>query len=550
MKKDGKREKIRKEIRKKTQKIIAALMVLFLLVSTAAGITASAAVEQGDGFVRIHGESRIITAIEVSRAGWPTGSANVVLASGRNFPDALTGGPLAAMLDAPILLTGGESLELAVNLRLAEMYAQNVYILGGTASVSESIEQQLRGYGLKVERLAGDDRYETSAAIAEKMDRLRGKAPDTIFVADSAGFADAISVTPVAALMKSPIIITPSSSPGFAAASQNYAAGCGTKNAVIIGGTNAVKPDIETKLAALGFSFKRIAGNNRYATSAQIYANYKHLFPGGNALMTTGLDFPDALSGGALGAKFKAPLFLVNGANHNLFSADIRGALANLRPAATYVIGGPGAVTNAVVDVHKYVSTVPAGNRSLPIANLNHMLPATFVPPLVPVGKKAPTTGDYYLTQETLDAYVRMYQDLVVAGKGNVYIISAYRSYQRQNELLNNRINSYISSGYSPANARAQALKSIQAPGASEHQLGLSIDLSTNGSTQSNFHNLSQGRWITENCPKYGFVIRYAANKQSITGIIHEPWHLRYVGVEHAQYMTANGLCLEEYILL
>ncbi|MCL2486822.1 MAG: D-alanyl-D-alanine carboxypeptidase family protein [Oscillospiraceae bacterium] len=194
---------------------------------------------------------------------------------------------------------------------------------------------------------------------------------------------------------------------------------------------------------------------------------------------------------------------------------------------------------------------IPAGNRDLPIANSSHNLGPDYVPDLVAVNEIVPVFHkDLQLTQEALDAYILMYNDFKAAGKGEVKMLSAYRSYQRQGELLDNKTAYYVGKGYSQADARALALTSIQAPGASEHQLGVSIDVSTDGNTQHNFRDLPQGKWITENCNKYGFVIRYTKDKEPITGIIAEPWHLRYVGVDHAKFMTDHSLCLEEYILL
>ena len=194
---------------------------------------------------------------------------------------------------------------------------------------------------------------------------------------------------------------------------------------------------------------------------------------------------------------------------------------------------------------------VPAGNRDLPIANTTNLLSAAYSPRLVSIGTSVPTMHDnMQVTPETLDAYKLLYASMQAAGVGEVYIISGYRSYQRQSELLEAQIQQFIDKKYSAEKARTEALKSVQPPGASEHQLGLSIDLSTDGKTQENFHLLSQGRWITQNCHKFGFVIRYPQDKATITQIKFEPWHLRYVGVDHATYMYEHGLCLEEYVLL
>lgn len=300
---------------------------------------------------RIYGENRIETAIEVSKTGW-TKSDNIILASSLNFPDALAGGALACMLDAPILLTKGTTATIESNVlnQMSALGAKNIYILGGESVISSDIFNQLKTLGYNIERLSGNDRYETSIAIAKKMDEIRGSAPEFIFVADGLNYADALSVTPVAGIKGMPIIFTPNNKVGFNAVSADYSSKCGTKKAVILGGTVAVKSDVETKLIELGFTFDRVYGSDRYETSANIYITYKSLFTGDKALMATGRDFPDALSGGALGGKLKSPLFLVNGVGAT--STPIKSAVDDMSPNNVYVLGGSGVVTDMVVNNH------------------------------------------------------------------------------------------------------------------------------------------------------------------------------------------------------
>lgn len=88
-------------------------------------------------------------------------------------------------------------------------------------------------------------------------------------------------------------------------------------------------------------------------------------------------------------------------------------------------------------------------------------------------------------------------------------------------------------------------------PGSSDHQTGLGIDVINKAGIgkkfTSAFADTKEGKWIAENCWNYGFIIRYQKDKEDITEIIYEPWHLRYVGVQIAQYMHENNLCLEEF---
>jgi len=301
---------------------------------------------------RIFGESRIETAIRISLSEYNRTERvmNVVLANGWSFPDALAGGPLAYMLDAPILLTkGGAALEREIIDRINT--EQTIYILGGESVISKEMFDWLKVAGCEVERISGNDRYETAVAIARKMDELRGSDPEVVFVADGLNFADAMSATPVAALMGAPILFTPNTSAQFRTTSANYATACGAEEAVIVGGPVAVKPGIENSLADLGFSCERVFGLDRFETSVEIYAEYEDLFCGHKAFIATGRNFPDALAGGVLAAKFEAPLFLVNGTGAT--SAPVKAVLGDFVPRSDfYVLGGPAVVTDAVINNH------------------------------------------------------------------------------------------------------------------------------------------------------------------------------------------------------
>ena len=129
-----------------------------------------------------------------------------------------------------------------------------------------------------------------------------------------------------------------------------------------------------------------------------------------------------------------------------------------------------------------------------------------------------------------------------------VYLSSGYRSYNEQSYLYNRKIDQ----GYSPD----QAATIVALPGTSEHQTGLVCDITDwyRELKDSSLEQTATYIWLKEHCQEYGFVVRYPAEKSgsadSITGIIYEPWHFRYVGVEAATYMTENNLCLEEFLAL
>lgn len=122
-----------------------------------------------------------------------------------------------------------------------------------------------------------------------------------------------------------------------------------------------------------------------------------------------------------------------------------------------------------------------------------------------------------------------------------LYGVSGFRSYERQSEIYNHNLR-YKGSKYTN-------LYSAK-PGTSEHQSGLAIDISCASSSMQlseSFASTEEGAWISENCWKYGYILRYPENKTDITGYAYEPWHIRYVGKKLAKYLYDHGLCLEEY---
>jgi D-alanyl-D-alanine carboxypeptidase len=138
----------------------------------------------------------------------------------------------------------------------------------------------------------------------------------------------------------------------------------------------------------------------------------------------------------------------------------------------------------------------------------------------------------------------KMFDDMRKEGHRPI-VRSAYRSYEEQENILADKIQSYINEGYSKRTAKKLALEWVAKPGTSEHQLGLAVDINPDYTVTKGWGFYA---WLEENSYKYGFVKRYPADKTDITGISNENWHFRYVGVEAAKVMYEENLCLEEYI--
>lgn len=119
-----------------------------------------------------------------------------------------------------------------------------------------------------------------------------------------------------------------------------------------------------------------------------------------------------------------------------------------------------------------------------------------------------------------------------------------YRTAEEQQEILDDKIQTYINQGYSQVKAERTAKEWVALPGTSEHQLGIAVDINADKSKCSNEDVYA---WLAENAYKYGFILRYPMGKQEITGTSYEPWHYRYVGIEAAYEINERGICLEEY---
>ena len=130
-------------------------------------------------------------------------------------------------------------------------------------------------------------------------------------------------------------------------------------------------------------------------------------------------------------------------------------------------------------------------------------------------------------------------------GIRNVWVQSSYRSYEKQKELFDNKVQEYIEQGKKQEEAERLAQTVVQRPEMSEHNLGLAVDFNT---VTNSFETTKAFEWLQKNAWEYGFILRYPKDKVDITGITYESWHWRYVGKEHAKVIKEKGFCLEEYV--
>ncbi len=184
---------------------------------------------------------------------------------------------------------------------------------------------------------------------------------------------------------------------------------------------------------------------------------------------------------------------------------------------------------------------------------------------LVPIDTAYTTGGKQIeLEEKVAAAVISMIDAMRADGIDNVSVTSAYRTYQYQEKLFNGYIakEKEAHPTWSDEEARAEVLTYSAAPGTSEHQTGLCVDLFTDemvglwnygSETPENpydkgFAETEAFEWLCEHAHEYGFILRFPENKTDVTGYSYESWHYRYVGVEHAKKIHEQGITLEEYL--
>ena len=296
---------------------------------------------------KLAGSNRYATAALVSKQCFPSISNTVILAAGDSYADSLVSAPLANAFNAPVLLTYKDMLPDATVKEMSRLGAAKAYLIGGEGVISKKVEDQLKAKGITPLRIHSSyvpDRYGTAVYVSANMDIARGKAPTDVFIAYANGYADTLAVSSIAAMKNAPILYINGS--GLLDGSTKYYLDSikGTlKNIYIIGGTGVISSKAESTLAPYG-TVKRLAGSNRYETCVAVNNYFSSILSGKSVCLTTGQNYPDALSGGVLAAKNKAPMMIVDSA----LSANQKSYLNAKAPSLFYTLGGDSINMNIV----------------------------------------------------------------------------------------------------------------------------------------------------------------------------------------------------------
>ncbi len=321
---------------------------------------ATALLDMATTYTGVAGADRYLTAVEAAAECYPDGLTradseghlSVVVATGANWPDALGGAALAGSVRGPILLTKPTSLPAAVVEEIERLGADRVFVLGGTAAVSEAVASALDALPgvTSVERVAGSTRYGTAEAIAERVADLEGEwFSGRVFVATGSNFPDALAASSIAAARAWPLYL--SDPAGLRQSTKDSMENIGITDSVILGGEAVVPATTESYLESVHDSVERLAGTNRYATAVDVAE-----FGTGTLGMrwtgtgiSTGTNFPDALSGGVLIGKMNSVMLLTNS---TALSAATHDVLTTHREDVSGVIylGGTAAISQTVRD--------------------------------------------------------------------------------------------------------------------------------------------------------------------------------------------------------
>ncbi len=290
---------------------------------------------------RLAGGDRYASAAAVSASTFGPGVPIVYVATGSSFPDALAGGPAARVGGGPLLLTGKGSVPAATAAELSRLRPGRIVVLGGTGVVSDAVVSQLNGYTTGgVTRVAGADRYATAAAISRFA--FAGGA-GLVYVATAANYPDALAAGAAAARANAPILLV--SQNGIPAATAAELRNLGPSQIIVMGGPGAVSDAVVAQLGTYAGSVLRISGADRYATAVALSAATFAPDSVTSVYIATGGSYPDGLAAGPVAGRNGGPLLLVG---TNTLPASVAAELRRLDPTNVVIIGGSGAVSEAV----------------------------------------------------------------------------------------------------------------------------------------------------------------------------------------------------------
>ncbi|WP_066038689.1 cell wall-binding repeat-containing protein [Herbiconiux solani] len=290
---------------------------------------------------RITGADRYDVAVHIAQAT-RTRADVVYLASGNDFPDALSAGPAVVHEQGVLLLVPPTGITFTIGVELASLAPKRVVIVGGPLSVPETIVTEVRsilGPTFPVARISGADRYDVSRRLAAT---VFSSGASTVFSATGTTFPDALSAGPAAVAWDAPLVLMNGALPAADSETLGLFSRLHTSWVALTGGPASLSPGIEASLAGVG-TVTRFAGADRYEVSAVV--NEQTLSDFETVYLATGTNFPDALAGGVLAGTQRHPLYIVPS---TCVPGRVLDRLARFGTRSVVLLGGPLSLTPAV----------------------------------------------------------------------------------------------------------------------------------------------------------------------------------------------------------
>jgi putative cell wall-binding protein len=335
------------QLAERRTRAIAAVAAIALIA--AAWTLAPRAAHAATTSTRLAGADRYGTAVEISKAQFPTnsipeaGTPLVFVATGEAFPDALAVGAAAAKKDAPVLLTQKDTLPSATATELDRLKPNKIIVLGGVDAVGDAVKTALGTHlttGGSVDRYSGVDRYATAALISNQ---TFAPSVPVVYVATGTAFPDALSGGPAAFDDGGPLLLV--TKDAIPSATQEELTRLAATKVIVLGGTAAVSDAVVTALDAYSVDpVLRRQGTDRVLTAVDVS---KGAFNKADAVfLATGTNFPDALAAGSYAGTSHAPVLLVQ---PTCVPAEVNAEIDRLEATKVYVLGGESVLSNAIM---------------------------------------------------------------------------------------------------------------------------------------------------------------------------------------------------------
>ena len=259
---------------------------------------------------RLFGQDRYQTSVAIAEAYNNDKCENIILASGNDFPDALSASVLSKKLNAPILLVDSKAAASSEPFNYINAHVSNtgtVYIIGGTVIIGTDFETKLYSMGYSIKRIGGTDRYDTDMLIVNDVNVPSGTP---VFIASGENFPDALSVSSFSGSKQYPTLLVGQDT--LPAEAENYIVKNKPTTIYIAGGMGAVSQNTQNKVQSLvpNTTIIRLAGNDRFDTVGVILTQFSTA--PATIYLANGNNFPDTLAGSALAAKTGDPILLVD----------------------------------------------------------------------------------------------------------------------------------------------------------------------------------------------------------------------------------------------